>query len=529
VVANRSGQTTVQAQKLQGFSADRIFLYLCTSIFLVVQFFVAPVFMMDSDEGIFGACAARQIAYQDWPLVNCVDIKPPGIFLIYEATYQLFGAYNSYGMRLAAVLGMAGVSALLKIYAQQISSQATARIAAGMFLLICSPSPFYYALKTEIFSILFILSAIIYVQRYAHEKRILYLLCAGACIGVATLFKQPAILMISACSLSLLIVPSPRTMISWMQANLFLGLGLLLPLGLATGLYFLSGHGDIFMEQMWFRPMAYASHRNMDQSLLETLGDAALASRIAIVIGLLFLLATLTYKLADTMTHKPARKTLLVLGLYSICACVIISLGGHFFASYFLYIWPFLILFMALYWKQADAVALASHWQKNPVSSVLLASAMTLSLVFGIGQAMYLKKADAYSKDMSARMQRHAQPQDQLYVWGYVPELYAASKRVPASRFIVSSMLFGYFHDTSKRVPTYAGMKHVRPGDWDLFIADLTDARSFLLVDSSAIRMGASGNFRPEYFPRMQQFMQAHCTYKETVAAYPVYRCVVDS
>ncbi len=507
-------------------TVDRWFFVLALAIFAVGQYLASSIYLIESDEGIFGACAVRQLALGGWPLTNCTDIKPPGIFAVYEIVYSIFGSYSSYGVRIAAVIGMLFAAGMIGHVAKTLANAAAGYIAAGLFLLVCTLGQSYMALKTEMFSLAFVfvaLSAIYHFQATGKKKA---LLLAGAAVGIATLFKQPAILMMAACGFSLIFDAKKKGSASACISNMFLlAVGLLMPLLPVAGLYYISGHWAEFYQQMWQRPLLYATHKSASVHLAGTLLGAAYAMIWPALVVSICAIGVLTRERRGETVALPQVKWILL--PYFVVACIIISLGKHFFPAYFIFGWPFVIIAIAMSYRNMSTQGLRDIWRKDKIGTAALGLSLILAVVLSLNQVRLLKQLDAFGRKTGAEILAYAHPQDQLYVWGYVPELYMATQRAPASRFVVTSILFGYFHDTSNRLPVYGGMKYVLAGDWDRFMQDLTQARSFLLVDTSIIRMGAPGNFRPQSFPRMRAFMAQHCIWKATINEFPVYRCEV--
>ena len=70
---------------------------------LVVRLLTLSVTSLNADEAHYAACVARIMAVDEWPIVGCREIKPPGIFLVYQVAFGLTSPYDMHGVR---VLGM---------------------------------------------------------------------------------------------------------------------------------------------------------------------------------------------------------------------------------------------------------------------------------------------------------------------------------------------------------------------------------------------------------------------------------------
>ena len=483
-------------------SPPRLRLIAAVVFAVAVQLALTHVGAIESDEGLFGACAVRQIATAALPLTNCVDIKPPGIFLLYEAAYRLFGNYEPIGLRLIWI-GLALALALgMRSWARRLGRDGDT--AAALALLLLTTSNFFLALKSELPAIALACGAMALVRPTAWR-----LIVAGALIGVGTLFKQPIALML----LPRLIAARPHSLTDmrlWISRGALLAVGWAAPLAAASGLYALAGHWADFADQMWLRPALYAAHKTPGFAVGDALVRGATQLAPVLCIVALFVAASLLAKRRGPIAADPEIWTFLAAGL------VIVSLGAHFFPSYAIVLIPPLALLIA---------GLPSPPDGARRGALFAGAGIALAVALAVMTVVRLRASETYTASLARRIDAAGSPGDALYVWGYVPELYPAVGRLPASRFVVTSMLFGYFHDSEARAPVNAGMRYVRPGDWTRFIGEL-ERRPVLIVDTSVIRMGAPRNYPPEAFPMMRQFLQEHCQSKGSVNAFPVYHCL---
>ena len=470
-----------------------------------MQLALTGVSAIESDEGFFAACAARALALDAWPLIECVDTKPPGIFLIYQGAFALFGAYATIGLRLAAIVIVLVMAWLTRAVARRLAPGTSGNVAAALLVLLLMTSNYFLALKTELFATALMLAALLAMLRWRDGGGWRDAALAGVAIGCATLFKQPAILMGGVCGAMMLdrLRTSPRCVII---SGLALALGTLAPLAIVAGAYAATGAWEPFVQQLWLRPTLYATHKSAGFSLADVLAKAIYELRGPAAVAALFAVAAM----ARGWLPRPAILLLLPHGLMAIA---ITALGQHFFPSYFVILLPWLALMLS------GGYAMAGQGRLPLIAGALVALGLAGATV------SRLHDAERVSSQLATAITAQAQPGDRLYVWGYVPELYPATGRIPASRFVATSMLFGYFHDSNGYTPPLANMRYVFAGDWDRFLADLRASGSFVLVDTSAIRMGAPGNYPPQAFPAMRAFITAHCEPRGTAGAFPIWRC----
>ncbi len=508
-----------------GVSIDRLFLVVSLLVFFISQYSLISLPFIESDEAAFGACAARQLSFSILPLTKCVDVKTPGIFTLYQIIYGLFGAYTGIGVRLVSIAAVLINSALLFRIARHTVDDPAARISAGLFLLIVATSNFFFALKTELIVVLFLQLAILFLLAYQRTGTLKSLASAGFALALAALFKQPAVLYFGALSGALIFLAGRDFQVKrWVTENAVMGISGGLPILAVTLIYLGSGHWADYAEHLWLRPRIYAAH-GTDlftpwQNFLEIRNILFSPLVILFIVCLLVLLSRFFLGMSSQIARlKPLMWWLAPVTITSLVA---ISLGGHFFASYYMLMLPFIVLCVAIFLAPVSTYAFSSPL----VAAGLLILAVAAGYL-SILQAKLIQTSDTNSQEMAREIRRLSLPGDTLYVWGYVPELYPATGMIPASRFVTTSMIVGYFHEVGDNRSPAGQLQFVMKGDWDKFMQDLHDARHFMFVDTSAIRMGAPGNFAPMQYPRLAEFLKHACQLHSSKLKFPVYRCVV--
>jgi hypothetical protein len=506
--------------------SGNVFLIFAALLFLCVQALLLPLPYIEADEAVFGACAVRQLSTELLPLTNCVDIKPPGIFSIYELIYAIFGHYSGVGLRLFAAAAVIISAVSLAMLTQLATNRAIGKTAAAIFIFIASSSYFILALKTEMVAVTCIQLALIFVFKFKNSGRLRMLVAAGIFVGLSALFKQPAIIFGGAIAVALYFIgPPSRRTLNWVKNSAIFGSGAVASLSILVLIYVANGHFQDFVQQMLSRPALYAAHgpdvATALHNLMRAPRDAPLPTLLVLTFAAFAALATI----AGRRTHylRLLKSNVWWMGPSVVCACVVTSLGGRFFPSYFIFLLPFTCIALAIAAQPVFDAITESKWVER-------------AAVFGTGLAAVIilmsmvNLRDVLESGLSDRepVLAQAQPGDKLYVWGYMPEFYASTKLTPASRFVVTSLLVGHFFEDSIRTAPEERMKHVQAGDWDLFLQDLRQTKSFLFIDASSQRMGKPGDFAPARYPRMQEFLDAHCTFKRSIGPMPLYRCGVN-
>lgn len=116
---------------------------------------------------------------------------------------------------------------------------------------------------------------------------------------------------------------------------------------------------------------------------------------------------------------------------------------------------------------------------------------LVAGLLFLAGKAVHraatFDTSESMSLDIAAVIQSRTAPDEKIFVWGYEPELYALSHRLPATRFIYAVFLTGMIPWTNVDPlidTTYA----IVPGSWDDFWTDFNRSPPALIVDTRGNR-----------------------------------------
>src|SRR5581483_5649372 len=84
---------------------------------------------------------------------------------------------------------------------------------------------------------------------------------------------------------------------------------------------------------------------------------------------------------------------------------------------------------------------------------------------------------------ITAAIDASTRPGERIFVWGQFPQLYWASGRQPATRFLTSGFLTNF---SGGRSPSHIGPEYAVDGAWDDFSADLGAHPPALIIDASA-------------------------------------------
>jgi hypothetical protein len=106
------------------------------------------------------------------------------------------------------------------------------------------------------------------------------------------------------------------------------------------------------------------------------------------------------------------------------------------------------------------------------------------------------------SGEVSSYVDENTEPDDRIFVWGHLPEIYWESDRLPASRFVTTGLLTGL----SDGRDVSGDEDRAAAGSWDDALADLEDHPPALIVNASFTDL--KGDEFAEKYPRFAEFMK---------------------
>jgi 4-amino-4-deoxy-L-arabinose transferase-like glycosyltransferase len=179
----------------------------------------------------------------------------------------------------------------------------------------------------------------------------------------------------------------------------------------------------------------------------------------------------------------------LILG-WTAAGLVSTMISGRDFSHYSAQVIPGLCL--ACGWAVARLGDLVSRMRRGRIWAPLgwwgLIGLMLMAAAWDVGRrARALSKNDDSAKEIGRWAQRITAATDPIFVWGYFPEIYFFSQRLPSTRFIYTNYLTGMIPWTNLDMlvdTNYA----VIPGAWKRFWEDFERRPPALIVDTLGAR-----------------------------------------
>jgi 4-amino-4-deoxy-L-arabinose transferase-like glycosyltransferase len=452
-----------------------VLLVLLALLLVRIPTFVYPI--LDEDEAIHATIGAGIVSGLK-PYTELVDGKTPLLWYQYAAVFKLFGLYNMFAVH-ALTFVLVGLTAFLLYRSGTLLCDPRAGFFAALLFVLYSTASFYKILASN-FELHFLpwetLAIWLALRARGHPRAWWHWLGAGVAVGLATLTKQQA---------GIILVSLPVA-VYWLDRHVRAALkgGAVLVAGfLATlGIFVAFARSQGFYDDMVFWTLSFP------QTYIEQ-GTAQVASlpRTAGRIGLWILSSLPLWLAGATALRERSRPAFFAVTLLAF-SFIPVSLGARFFAHYFLMNLPGLCLLAA--------PAFARLWSVDlPVGRRRLALGLTvvpplLFLAGSLAMPMVKRWEGLVVPDFQAIGKRVATLttlEDRIFVWGWAPEIYVASGRLPAARFVFTDALSGRIPGSAKEpdiVATY--QERLSPACWEMLWRDFEKKPPRLIIDSAA-------------------------------------------
>jgi 4-amino-4-deoxy-L-arabinose transferase-like glycosyltransferase len=412
----------------------RLALVLCAlTLLLRLPAFFVDVF--NSDE-TFLATQAQVIRDGGDLYREAADRKPPLVPYIYAATFAVTGTTALWSVRVAAMLAVVATALLLAFEARRRAGPRAMWIAG--FLTVVALVAFApqdgQAANFEIFMVPTMVAAVVLARR-GHGT------AAGVAAAFATLAKQTGAAVLL-----------PVTYLLWKRRGrdgvADAAVGFIVPIVLVAMVFgprqiaywTVLGNGS-------YVGLKTASGLVIAMFALMTLGWAACNLPI---------LWTLPRSWRTRRELADDGETNTDLWLWLVSSALSVAIGLRFFGHYYLQLVPPLVLLAAI------ALSRASQRAVKITIAVALASGVMFSAA-----GYFLKPfgPEPQYRTVSRYIETHSDIDDRVLVWGNVPEIYWASDRLPATRYLTTTGFLGGVQP-GRAAHEPAGATHPKAGKW---------------------------------------------------------------
>jgi len=477
---------------------------------------VTPIWNVDE---AVSACVADAILDGDLPYRDAIDHRGPVSYYLYAFVFALAGRNNMTAIHFALAIMIAAMIWLLYRCGKLSGTPVVGVVAASIFALLMHSfirSNDLFAFHTEYPLIFFELAAVNFLFAGLTSLHGKHFALSGGCYALAVFSKQPALLDVAGCGLFLLIIMhqmrlEPRQIfriLSWFLGG-FLGFS-------ATIIGYFALRGGI--QDFWLYVWTY----NTDYYI------AAIAPMIRVRAALSFWaiparefsLLMLFLAVSGLLLLFDALKSPCPLPLLSLCwmatSVISSSLSGRIFDHYRIQALPAISLILAhglsKFTRLLQQSPLRSSRQ-NKMAALFVIIGCYLALIHPLSaMRSHFRESVAGEYrlpflETASYLASHSEPQDELFVWGFLPEIYVMSNRPASSRYIFANVLTGLipWTNTDKTLDTSAS---ILPGAWEILMRELSAAPPMFLIDTSPGGLRYYDKYPLTKFPHLQQFIQ---------------------
>jgi hypothetical protein len=481
-------------------------------IFLGVRAILYRHQLLNVDEAHFAACAARVIDTNGFAIVGCRDSKPPGIFWLYETGFRIFGAYNITAVRWLQAGGVVLAAVFLYLAAGVTKHKSAGAMAAGLFLLAMSMDQAVVAAKTEALAVLPMCLGMWALVRAIRSGSLAMCAVAGVAAALASLCKQPAGIILLASLAAVSIYGDVRR---WrMCASVLAGFAAVH--ALVLGIYLSLGGLQDYIRQTLELPSIYASiaRISMVRRVFRMLTYTEEYGRLMPIMGI-FGSAGVAYCMHGLLVRwrdtTPATNVLCVASLFAVTGVVAAFAGADLYLNYFIMAIPGLaacagifLAFLFDFFKNRDGnpfrYAMATALFVGLLGNGVLALKEPAKSIIDAGGAPGADPLASVLKTLTTQS-------DRIYVWGYSPDVYVRADRVPASRYVLTDVLVGFFGEGAAHVDARSRQEKAEPGAWARFFEDLERTPPRVFVDASQNDLFGSGSFSIDHYPELESWL----------------------
>lgn len=458
--------------------------------------------LLDGDEAVYGTIAALINQGGHLYADGGVDNKPPGIFWVYAATFDVFGRYQMTAIHGLGLLVMA-VTCVLLFFIARASGGPRAGLLAAIFygVLTAAGNPRLLAANTELFMVLPLTAAFLLLLRRQWFWSGLLMVAAGA-------FKQVAAADVLLLPVGLVLLETRDTRV---VATLRFGAGILL--GLAAGAAVLALTGSLAGFWRWtIEPLVgYAAGNWTPSVVLNRARDSLVPFFVDMLVLWVAALAAVARWPRLNTPEKLAVAWLVVSFLGAIS-------GGHWSWHYFIQVMPPLALLSALTVDRALDAGLRRVVAAVVVVGLAGPAAWWAVFNFGADPLTYdWTPPVAQHEQVATYIAEHTKPGDRVFVWGDWPALYVESDRPMAGRF--PGFLRGFARGSGLPPNNW----DTTPDVWPELQSDLAHNPPELIVDTAAAGWSDFAAYPMANYPVLSDLVAADYHPVATVDGVVIY------
>ena len=458
--------------------------------------------LMDGDEAVYGSIAALMDGGAKLYAEGGVDNKPPGIYWVYAAIFDLFGRYQMTAVHVVGLLVVAATCALLFLMARELAGVRAGLLAALIYgVMTGAGNPRLLAANTEMFMTLPLVAAVLLMMRRRWFWSAALMVAAGA-------FKQVAAVEVLLLPVGLLLLEPPGAR---MRAAARFGAGI--AAALVVGAALLAATGSIVGFWRWTIEtlVGYAEANWTPATLWTRSKDSLVPFVVDMIVVWVAAIAT-----AVRWRRLGAGERLAVAWFVVSFAGAVA--GGHWSWHYFIQVMAPLALLAALTLDRALDGPMRRWAAAVAVVGIAAPALWWTAFNFGADPLTYdWSPPIAQHELVAAYVRDHTKPGDRIFVWGNWAAIYVESDRLQATRF--PGFLRGF--DRGSNLPP--NNWDTAPDVWPELRADLDRNPPALIVDTAAAGWSDFACYPMSDYPALADYVSANYRVVATVDGVVIY------
>jgi hypothetical protein len=458
--------------------------------------------LLDGDEAIYGSIAALMNVGGRLYADGGVDNKPPGIFWVYAATFQVAGTYQMTAIHVVGLTVMLATCFLLFIIGRSVYSVRAGLLAALIYGVVTGAgNPRLLASNTELFMMLPLTASVLLLLRRQW-------LWSGALLVAAGAFRQVAAINLLLVPLAIVLMePRPRRL----RAFGIYACGMAGALLLAGALLAETGSFVGFWDWTITTLYGYAS-ASWTPALVLVRAQQSVVPFVLTSIVLWIAAIPFVWR---WKRQPPAAQIIAAWLAVSIPGSLA---AGHLSWHYFIQVIGPLALLAAF----AIDIALETPRRRWVAAVVVVGLALPMA-----GWGVFNVVADPLTYDftapvpphekVAAYIQSHTRPDDRVFVWGNWPALYIESDRLMATRF--PGFLRGFARGSGLPPKNWDTSAVV----WPTLKQDLTRHPPALIVDTAPADWSDFSPYPMSNYPVVADFVAAGYHVTATIDGVVIY------
>jgi len=488
-----------------------LLLLILSAVILRSPAFFNPI--IDEDEAWY-ATAACVINSGGLLYRNAVDLKPPLIFYFYAFGFSIFGddLRLLHGVTVLWVLATAAFIGRITTHLTQ--SWKAAYLAAWLYVLF-TPNFVPQALSTNgeiLMNLPLAISVFLFLQS-ARDRSKAYLALSGFFCGLAFLFKYQCGILLAVISGHIFFNKADRG-----KQNLLVIGGFASVLIFFYGCFRYLGNWEDFYFWGWKYNLVFMEEFTWRYFFKRFFG---MTPRFILIWLILWFFAFVVIKKALRRAPEINANHHLII-LWLIGSALAVCAGGKFFGHYFIQLLPPLTVLagaaIADWWPACNA-----KWKRLVVLAGIVIPPIIYLGVNWQEEQKRMRRENQYFQTIAAEVRKLSSPDDKIFVWGRMPELYYFSQRLPASRFITGNFVVGMttynFDDAAAK---YDSAKTLPMLDW--LMDDLIKNRPKLIIDTSPANFRQYGKYPIPSIAPLREFIKKNYHFVVSVDRVTIYK-----